>query len=246
LQVDVPMSEDLMKTLWILHKASGLCIYTQKFESAEDIDVDADLFGGFVSALLSFSQEVSRGKAQLEEIALGPVKIVYDDADNIIVSIAFNRNASPEFIRDLVSKVTEKFLDRFANSLPPDKFDNNITPYKAFAEDIAEIYQPSEGAIGSEAEEGNRNTVLVDDDYNSLNDAVRKFLAGDHEESFKALEGTLKGAEAEEKLKVTNTLTMVKKFANKLGIGADLDPLLNQIKANTLGEDIEEDYGPLK
>ncbi|HMF34577.1 MAG TPA: hypothetical protein VKK79_24360 [Candidatus Lokiarchaeia archaeon] len=240
------MTEDLMKTLWILHKASGLCIYTQDFQVTQDIDVDADLFGGFVSALLSFSQEVSRGKAQLEEIALGPVKIVYDDAGNIIVSIAFNRKASQEFISDLVTRVTERFLERFANRLPPDKFDNNITPFKAFAEDLAEIYQPSAGGIGIEATEGQRNSVLVDEDYSSLSDALRKFLAGNRAASFEALTTTLKGAEAEEKLKVNNTIKMVEKFANKLGFDTDLEPFFEKVRTNTLGEEMEEDYGPLK
>ncbi len=226
-----------MKTLWILHKPTGVCLYYQQFETtSETLDVDKDLFAGFVSAIMGFSQEVSRGKAYLKEIHLGPLKIVYDAGDLIIVTIAFDQNAPKAKVNELLKRITTRFLDKFANRLPPKTFDNNVTPYTAFSEEIAQIFD--------QGSQPTKNTASGEETSATLSIAMKDYLHGNQQASFDNVDTALKNKVNNEG-KVQNTLKMVKKFANRLGIDADFGPLFEKIRANTLrGND--NDYTPFK
>jgi hypothetical protein len=230
-----------MKSLWILHKPSGICLYHQQFEStSETLDVDKDLFSGFVSAIMGFSQEVSKGKAYLKEIHLGPLKIVYDAGDLIIVTIAFDQDAPRSKVNDIVKRITTRFLDRFANRLPPKIFDNNVSPYAAFDEEITQIFQSTDNngknAVKNVPSEGVQQVAL--------NSAVKDYLHGNQRAAFKNIDVVLKDKTGEEKM-INNTLQMVKKFANRLGVDADFEPLFEKIRANTLRGN-EDEYAPFK
>jgi hypothetical protein len=226
-----------MKTLWILHKPTGVCLYYQQFESTSDtLDVDKDLFSGFVSAIMGFAQEVSKGKALLKEIHLGPLKIVYDAGDLIIVTIAFDQNAPKEQMNNLLERITGRFLDKFANRLPPETFNNNVSPYAAFSKDIAEIY--NQGKILTQTVQGDEQNSAA------LNTAVKDYLHGNQKASFENIDNTLKNKPGEEK-KIQNTLQIVKNFANRLGVSADFEPLFQKIRANTLSGN-EDEYTPFK
>ncbi len=226
-----------MKSLWILHKPTGVCLYNQQFEStSETFEVDKDLFSGFVSAIMGFSQEVSRGKAYLKEIHLGPLKIVYDAGDLIIVTIAFGQNTPRPQINDLMKRITTRFLDKFANRLPPQVFNNNVSPYATFSEDIAEIYKEGRPSI--------KNAPNGEESYSTLNLAVKDYLHGDQQSSFNSLDIAFKNKAMEEE-KIQNTIQMVEKFANRLGVNTDFGPLFEKIRANTLSSK-EDEYAPLK
>ncbi len=226
-----------MKSLWILHKPTGVCLYYQQFEStSETLEVDKDLFSGFVSAIMGFSQEVSKGKAYLKEIHLGPLKIVYDAGDLIIVTIAFDQNAPQAQVNNLLKRITTRFLDKFANRLPPKTFDNNVIPYYAFSVEMEQICDQGKN-ITKNAPSGEETSA-------TLNMAVTDYLHGNQQASFRNIDTALKNKTGDEG-KIQNTLKMVKKFANRLGIAADFEPLFEKIRANTIsGKD--DEYAPLK
>lgn len=226
-----------MKSLWILHKPTGVCLYYQQFEStSETLDVDKDLFSGFVSAIMGFSQEVSKGKAYLKEIHLGPLKIVYDAGDLIIVTIAFDQNAPQAQVNNLLRRITARFLDKFANRLPPKTFDNNITPYYTFSVEMAQICDQGK-KITKNAPSGEQTSA-------TLNMAVTDYLHGNQQASFRNIDTALKNKATDEG-KIQNTLKMVKNFANRLGVTADFEPLFEKIRANTLSGN-DNEYAPLK
>jgi hypothetical protein len=202
--------------------------------------VDKDLFSGFVSAIMGFSQEVSKGKAYLKEIHLGPLKIVYDAGDLIIVTIAFGQDAPRAKINDLMKRITIRFLDKFANRLPPKIFDNNISPYAAFDEEITQIFQSTD----KQGKHAVKNAPSEEINLVNLNSAVKDYLHGNQRVAFKNIDVVLKDKTGEEKT-INNTLQMVKTFANRLGIDADFEPLFEKIRANALHGN-EDEYAPLK
>jgi len=235
------MAENIMKNLWILHKPTGVCLYHQQFEStSETLDVDNDLFAGFVSAMMGFSQEVSKGKASLKEIHLGPLKIVYDAGDLIIVTIAFDQHASRPQMNDLLKRITTRFLDKFANRLPANKFNNCVSPYATFDDDMVQICQSTTKG----GKQFLKNVPDGEEKYATLNSAVKEYLQGNQQASFHDIDAVMQNKVGAED-KIQNTLHMVKKFANRLGIEADFEPLFQKIRANTISANNEE-YSPFK
>lgn len=145
-----PLVELMLSNLWIIHRETGICIYDEKISDRYGIDFDSDLFTGFVSAIFSFSREITAGKFETRSISLGPLRISYEQDKHILVSVAVDDRLEDTETRKILEKISRRFLDRYEDLVKPGKFNHDVLQFRDFGghiEDIKKRYVvASEGA----------------------------------------------------------------------------------------------------
>ncbi|NVM27599.1 MAG: hypothetical protein HWN65_02050 [Candidatus Helarchaeota archaeon] len=118
---------------WIIHK-HGKCLLFREYET---LNINDQLFSGFLVALLSFSKEIS-GR-ELKHISLEDLTLYYKTNEDkmIIFVIAGDSKEREVNIREKINSIEEEFLLEFGEILPTWKGD--ITVFNKFHTKIDEI-----------------------------------------------------------------------------------------------------------
>jgi hypothetical protein len=133
-------SQEGILSFWIIHKPSGITIFTQQFQ--KDItQLDPDLIGGFLIALMGFAEELAHQRIDL--IQLTDVRLQYAIKQSFIMVVLTGNACDPNRIRILLDHVEINFLKRYKSLFPGDDslviYDLSI--FQDFAKETEEIFQ---------------------------------------------------------------------------------------------------------
>ncbi|MEX2751334.1 MAG: hypothetical protein Q6366_005555, partial [Candidatus Freyarchaeota archaeon] len=81
----------------------GVCILHRKYGS---INIDENLIGGFLAAILKFSSKLIQGEEEdLREIILRNYRIIYESSDNLKLVAVIHKEDDEELVRDALRKI---------------------------------------------------------------------------------------------------------------------------------------------
>jgi hypothetical protein len=117
---------------WIIQRDSGVCVFEQSF-SESAMNLDSDLIGGFISAIMNFSDEVVHSK--IEFVKLKDYLLFYDFSKEFIFVYLCSEDAQVRNIKKISDRVVATFAERFElNS--EQGFTGDVTKYGDFAGEI--------------------------------------------------------------------------------------------------------------
>ncbi|MFX1298601.1 MAG: hypothetical protein ACFFD2_27550 [Promethearchaeota archaeon] len=121
--------------VWIIHK-DGKCLIFREYEK---LNINEQLFSGFLVAILSFSKEISN--RQLKNISLEDLTLYYENIEekDIVFVIAADSKEGEAKIRDKIGLIEEVFFLEFGDILPD--WNGNLTIFGEFDTKIDEIVQ---------------------------------------------------------------------------------------------------------
>ncbi len=233
----------MLKNLWIIHRDSGICIYNQKFKE-EGIDYDADMFTGFVSAIITFSREITAGKHEVKSISLGPLKISYQQAPYILVSLCVDEGMSERQIKQTLETISTRFLDRYANKLDPDTFNYDTLQFREFNKDLQELHFLKEKQVLPTSKTDQKREKISEKISTGLANSMKNFL-DDHPNltGFQSLQKNLKKFSTSSNARtIKNTIKMAREFANQLLPDMDFSSLFKKMEKNVIREITDDDY----
>ncbi len=123
----------MIQALYILIADSGLCVLDRKYGEAE---MDPNLISGFLTALISFGQELSSGN-RVHVIDFGVFDICLSLKNNIIVAASVDKTDDGNAAMAVLADVNNEFVKHFGKMLG--NWDGNLEPFEAFAPRIDEI-----------------------------------------------------------------------------------------------------------
>ncbi|MHA2365518.1 MAG: hypothetical protein ACXAC7_16295 [Candidatus Hodarchaeales archaeon] len=105
--------KDALKGLWILD-TSGLCLLHRNYEAG--MQVDETIFGGFLTAILSFTQDMVNDK--IESITMSAMEIYYQSFGSFAVAVSVDKSKKvKKLLPNLITKIGNEFKDNFENAL---------------------------------------------------------------------------------------------------------------------------------
>ncbi len=138
----------MIRACWII-KRTGICFLSRDYTG---LNVDDALFGGFLAAIFSFSEEALR-MGNLSTIELGSVRIriLPSLEENLIFSLAFDQDIPEEIASFKLQKIKNEFLVSYAGS---EAFKRcHLPTFRPFGEVIDRIVQEEEEEISTEIED---------------------------------------------------------------------------------------------
>jgi hypothetical protein len=118
---------------WILHSSSGLTIFSQKFQNFE-MKADAEIMGGFFSALLAFAGEIDG--QQISFIQLTDFRIQYCIRPDVVMVALTTNSADPNRTNGLMNHVQDEFHVKYNVK----NFSGNISQFSDFAKVTERIF----------------------------------------------------------------------------------------------------------
>ncbi len=114
----------------------GVCILSRKYGS---IDIDENLIGGFLTAILKFSSKLIHGEEEdLQEIMLRNYRIIYESSDNLKLVAVIHREDNEEMVRDALRKIISLFIRNFGSQLQ--YWNGSVQPFAGFEKKIDEVF----------------------------------------------------------------------------------------------------------
>ncbi|MHA1298320.1 MAG: hypothetical protein ACTSO9_02635 [Candidatus Helarchaeota archaeon] len=107
----------MIHCVWILNR-NGICLLDRSYSR---IEVDRNLFGGFVSAIESFSERLTN--RPVDSIVMGDLKILYILGEKIVVAIAIDVEDDEKEIRRKVAELQNAFVKSYDKDLESTKVD---------------------------------------------------------------------------------------------------------------------------
>jgi small GTP-binding protein len=111
----------------------GICILCRKYGS---IEIDENLIGGFLTAILRFSSKLIQGAddESLREILLKNYRVIYEPRDSLMAVAVVGREDDERVVRDFLSKILDMFIKNFGSVLQ--KWDGSVQPFTGFEEKV--------------------------------------------------------------------------------------------------------------
>ncbi|MFX1393601.1 MAG: tetratricopeptide repeat protein [Promethearchaeota archaeon] len=115
-----------VKEIWIFHATAGVEIYNYAFDS----QIDHDLLGGFLTALRSFSLEISQ--KQLKNMIIGDdcYMIYQEEAYNFYILGRADAKVSKEIMKSILSKIYRRFWKEYSQYITD--FQGNVKFFRDF------------------------------------------------------------------------------------------------------------------
>ncbi|MBS7251006.1 MAG: GTP-binding protein [Candidatus Freyarchaeota archaeon] len=114
----------------------GVCILHRKYGS---INIDENLIGGFLAAILKFSSKLIQGEEEdLREIALRNYRIIYESSDNLKLVAVIHREDDEGLVRDALRKIINLFIESFGSQLQ--YWNGSVQPFAGFEEKIDDVF----------------------------------------------------------------------------------------------------------
>ncbi|MHA1378241.1 MAG: hypothetical protein ACTSRG_07650 [Candidatus Helarchaeota archaeon] len=119
----------MIHNVWILNR-HGICLLDRNYSN---IEVDKNLFGGFVTAIESFSERLTN--RPVDSIVMGDLKILYVMSEKIVVAIAVDAEDDEKEIRRKVKDLQSAFVNVFQKQLDS----TDVDDFKDFSKIIDKI-----------------------------------------------------------------------------------------------------------
>ncbi|MHA1637140.1 MAG: hypothetical protein ACTSUO_08825 [Candidatus Thorarchaeota archaeon] len=123
----------MIQAVYILVADSGLCVMDRKYGEAE---MDPNLISGFLTALISFGQELSSGN-RVHVIDFGAFDICLSLKNNIIVAATVDKTDDGNAAMAVLSEVNDAFVKTYSEILT--NWDGNLEPFEIFMPTIDDI-----------------------------------------------------------------------------------------------------------
>lgn len=149
--------------LWVID-SSGLCLLHHNF--GETTGVDETMFSGFITAILSFTQNFVNDT--LERLALGTRDIYYRSFGQFAIVISAEKGLKKKEIPKIIERVGESFSLQFSEELSPDSL-RSSSAFESFGSVIDQI-------VGREGKVSHQ-------DHHMLSSVLRKVKAGEMTEN---------------------------------------------------------------
>lgn len=119
--------------VWIIHR-DGKCLIFREYET---LNINEQLFSGFLVAILSFSKEIS--SRELKKLTLDDLTLYYEtiETQKLVFVIAADSTERESEIREKISLMEEAFLLEYKTILPT--WESNISIFRKFETSIDEI-----------------------------------------------------------------------------------------------------------
>jgi nitrogenase molybdenum-iron protein alpha/beta subunit len=130
------VSIDELDSLWIID-SKGLCLLQQVFNPTKN-SIDKTMFSGFVTAILSFSDQIFDDS--LEQISMGKLTVHCLKKGNFIVAIATKKEANQQFIHQKMLEVADAFDEEYGDDLIDGGQPVCIDDYATFSDTIDKIF----------------------------------------------------------------------------------------------------------
>ncbi|WXG41873.1 MAG: Rab family GTPase [Candidatus Freyarchaeum deiterrae] len=107
----------------------GICILCRKYGS---IEIDENLIGGFLTAILRFSSKLIQGAddESLREILLKNYRVLYEPRDSIMAVAVVGKEDNEELVRGFLGNILDAFIKNFGPLL--EQWDGNVQPFTGF------------------------------------------------------------------------------------------------------------------
>ena len=130
----IPDNETVIYSLFVLHKESGIAVFIQNF-TPFPTNMDMDIIGGFLIAILNFAQEVAQQSIEL--IQLSQLKISYTITSKFVFILFSDFTLDQIWIKKKLNTIQETFYQKYEESI--NNFYGNINLFKNFAPDVESI-----------------------------------------------------------------------------------------------------------
>ncbi len=123
----------MINGVWIIHK-DGKCLF---FREYTDLNINEQLFSGFLVALMSFSKEISH--QEIKSINLEELTLFYKNVEEkkLIFVIATDSSVREQRTREIIDLIEEAFITEFGDILKDWKGDIRI--FQKFETKLDEI-----------------------------------------------------------------------------------------------------------
>ncbi|MFX0069534.1 MAG: hypothetical protein ACFFAO_00370 [Candidatus Hermodarchaeota archaeon] len=133
----------MIEEFWIINE-SGICLFhrsinkeTHEIEDRSGIQIEEQLFGGFLSGLMSFTEEMA--SEIIKKIELREGKFLIFTSKNLIFIVRSDLNVSDKKIKNKIAIIKELFIEKFSKEL--DAFNGEISTFTVFEKDLEEIFK---------------------------------------------------------------------------------------------------------
>jgi len=125
----------MIVNVYIMNK-NGVCLCKRTYSEITRYQTDSDglLLTGFMSALMSFTEQI--GEAKLEVIRTDKYVFVCNTSDPIAV-IIIATGEREETIKEVAAAILKRFKSIYEHEL--EEWDGNIEKFQAFSKEIDEI-----------------------------------------------------------------------------------------------------------
>ncbi|MDD1778031.1 MAG: hypothetical protein LUQ65_07655 [Candidatus Helarchaeota archaeon] len=119
--------------VWIIHK-DGKCLL---FREYAELNIDEQLFSGFLVAILAFSKEISN--RQLKSLNLEDLTLYYkhNQSNKLIFVIAADSKERESRVREKIDRIEERFILKFGEILP--EWSGDISIFSDFEPELDSI-----------------------------------------------------------------------------------------------------------
>ncbi|MFX0187244.1 MAG: hypothetical protein ACFE8A_05855 [Candidatus Hodarchaeota archaeon] len=125
----------IIQDLWILTQ-TGTVVFKRVFNAK----VDAQLFGGLMSALTIFANELTSGG--LSNFELSSIKFTIFKSKDFLFVINTTKKYKEKQLQKELDKLAEKFFDKYPLNWFNSRWDGDITIFDDFEKDIEDVLQP--------------------------------------------------------------------------------------------------------
>ncbi len=123
----------MIQALYVLIADSGLCVLDRKYGEGE---MDPNLISGFLTALISFGQELSSGN-RVHVIDFGAFDICLSLKNNVIVAATVDKTDDGNAAMAVLADVNNEFVKQYSSVLQ--NWDGNLEPFDKFVQKLDEI-----------------------------------------------------------------------------------------------------------
>jgi len=118
----------VIEDLWIMNNESGIMVFTRVF----DEKLDSQLFGGFMSAINSFSEELN--KEGLSSFELSKKRFIILKEGEFLFIASSNPKVKEKKVLSELKKIANKFFDTYKPVLKD--WDNDVSVFTDFKDMI--------------------------------------------------------------------------------------------------------------
>ncbi|MFX0103808.1 MAG: hypothetical protein ACFFCS_29870, partial [Candidatus Hodarchaeota archaeon] len=155
--------------LWLMDNASGICFFEQEFSDVDlPPDIDPCLFGGFFTALLTFSKRITNEK--LRFIQLQTMRFYFHNTPKVLYVLATSDRVKVQHVTVFLSDIQSQFEAKYQNILESEEF-NEARLFRNFAVDIEQIIGKESrivNFIGEDSKFGKQQYQTAKVEYNKL------------------------------------------------------------------------------
>ena len=169
---------DGLINLWLMDQSSGICFFEQEFKDLP-VDIDPCLFGGFFTALLTFSKHIANEK--LRYIQLETIRFYFHPTSKVLYVLATSSDVKIIHVVGFLKEIHSRFKSKYQNIIDSEEF-NEVRLFRNFASDVEKVTGKESrivNFIGEDSKFGKQQYQTAKVEYNKLKqmlfDQTQKF-----------------------------------------------------------------------